>query len=252
MVYRKRKVYKKRKTSLTGRKGKFQRTYRKNSYNRVKTYIDNPFPGSIKTRQNCAQSGATYLQSVTNVPSYLELAKVVPTLPFGLVTGGANSNESIQFHTIYTKFYSFWKPSYASLQFTFHNQGTGDVKVVCGLADDQLMPSKMATALVSIDEAGMQPYTQSKILESTGGSRYNRHTFNFKISIAKWQKRMALTDAQTIAQLSGGGLPQQFPVAYCAIQGADGTNLANLQVSSKMVMYNRYFDRKDAFIAKQS
>ena len=245
----KKRTYKKRawKNNNTGNKKRFRKTYNRNTQNRIKTYIDNPFPASIMTRQNCSQSGVVLTQSAIGAPEYDLLCKIQASGPW---QQSGLTSENVQYHRIYTSYYDKWMAHYAVLQIRVHNTGSDDCKVVLGLSDDQTQVTDLQSANVNIDEAGMLPFTQSKILESDGGSRYNRGTFNFKINITKWIKRMGVNPAQAYGNLNAGVVPQLYPILWMAFETVDGANPAKVNVTSKMTLYNRYFERQDDQLAK--
>lgn len=238
--------YKKRKSNHLRRKG-FKKVYRRNYQNTVKTYQGNPFPGKLKVKQNVSQCGVILQQSQAGAPTYEDIANLYQSFPF---QQSGLTNETAQWHRIYTDYYDKFRVEYAYVSLTITNSGQDDVKVVAAISDAESIVSDMQTANVNISEAAMQPWAQSRNLESSGGSRYNRCTFNFKFNLNTWAKRNDIIDTQRYGFLQGSTTPIKYPVLYLAFQSIEGNNLAKINVQTRLSFYSTYFDRQDQEISK--
>jgi hypothetical protein len=239
------RTYKKKRSNRLARKG-FKKRWNRNKQNQVKTYIGNPFPGRIKVKQNVSQCGTTINQSNINSVTYKSLINLYQSFPF---QQSGMTNESAQWHRIYTNYYDKFQVEFAYISVTIMNTGIDDCKVVAAISDDQDIVGNMQNNNVNISEATMQPWSQSRTLEANGGSRYNRTTFNFKFNLGTWAKRNNVTDAQRYGYLGGSTTPVLYPQLYLALQSVQGNNLATINVQSKVSFYSSYFDRQDASIA---
>ena len=245
MVYRRRTYRKKRKTTYaTGARTK-KRFRRPNTGNKISVKVGNPWPRSIVTKNNWCENAFYLEQTAVGTPNYFSALRLNSAYDPNL--NPALGQESVQYHSIYRRYYDQYIVQYVTIEMQVRNQGNSDCRILAGIADDQNMVQNMTVGPVSTAEAEMQSNVQTKILEGDQGSRYNRGKMYFKFSVTAWNKRMqrALNSQSALVNAS----PTIYPILWVGID-SEGTNTAKVNIDFKASFTTRYFDRQQAAIMK--
>ena len=239
-----------RKGKSTYNKRKFRKTYNKNYQNTKYLYIDEPFPPSIKTRQNWSRASTILAQGTANQQMVIEALRLSSAHDPAISIGG--SQEAVQYHNVYSRYYDYYTASYATITIKLRNVGEIDMRVACAIADNQNTASEMITTAVNQDEIEMQKYTQSRLLEADQGSRYNRGTMSFKFNLNTWAKRNKVDPSAHSSQVALD--PNTYPLFYIAYVNDQpqlaGSSPGQIVADIKMTLWNRYHERQQASLMK--
>lgn len=126
---------KKRKSNSKYSKKKFDKTYSKNRQNSVNTKVGDPFPPQIATRNNWAETSADIAQALPGAPTVQTMLKLGSAYDPAAAPG--LNQESIQYHNIYSRYYSQYCVTYVKVNIKWRNTGSNDARVICGISDDQ-------------------------------------------------------------------------------------------------------------------
>lgn len=221
---------------------KFRRSYHRNKQNTRMVKVGAPFPPCIATKNNWAETSADIAQATPGAPTVQTLLNL--NSAFDPAAAPGLSQESVQYHDIYTRYYSDYTVTYVKVNLKWRNTGTNDCRIVCGIADDSQTPGQMGS--INMNEMQMQNYTQTRVLESDQGSKYNRGNMTFKFNIAKWWKRMKL-DPEDYSSTTPSN-PLQSPVLWYAIKSENAALTALCKVDITATFYTKYSRRRDAAI----
>jgi len=234
--YAKKKKYYRKKTSYL-RKGRFKKTYQKNRQNARRTKVGQPFPACLSIRNNWCENSADIAQAQPGAPTSATMIKLGSA--YDPAASGGFTQESIQYHNIYRRYYAQYCVNYVKVSLKWRNTGTNDARIICGIADDQAVPPLFGN--VNINEFEMQPYTQARVLESDQGSKYNRGTMTFKFNLNQWAKRMKIDPESRSATVLND--PLYYPVLWYAIQSENVATTALVKVDIQATFYTEYSKR---------
>ena len=223
-------------------KKKFNKTYSKNRQNTVNTKVGNPFPPQIATRNNWAETSADIAQIIPGSLTWNTLLKLGSA--YDPAASPGLSQESVQFHNIYSRYYSQYCVTYVKVNLKWRNTGQNDARIVCGISDDQ----NPTFTNVNMNEFQMANYTQTRVLEADQGSRYNRGNMTFKFNLNKWKKRNKINPEDWASVVATD--PAKYPILYYAIQSESPAQTALVKVDITATYYTKYSRRNQTNIMK--
>lgn len=224
-------------TSQTSTK-KYIRKYNKNTSNMLNINVPYPFPPQLKLKQNWAETSVDLAQATPGGPSIGGMLRLSSAWDPAL--SPVLNQESVQWHDLYSRYYSEYKVTYVLINILARNTGTNDVRLLFGIADDQNVPGNITA---NMNEMQMQNYTKTRILESDQGSKYNRAYYTFKFDVTNWTKRMNV-DPEDHASIVATN-PAKYPVLWYAIESENPAVTGLVKLDITMQFYNTYSRRNE-------
>jgi len=251
MYYKKKTRKNYRKKSSYGNNSRFTKKYTRNTHNkRAGKAVLEPFPAVLKVRSNWASIADVLEQTVKNELQIFDLVKLSSAKDPSSATG---NQEAVQYHNLYSRYYGVYQATYVTVKIALRNTGPLDMRVVAGIADNPAAVANMQTAGVNIEEMEMQKYTQSRVLESGSGSKYNRAYMTFKFNITKWAKRNNIDPEDSSSSVASD--PGETPVLYIGIindNSPSASVVSSITADTKMIMWTKYSERKQEAIMKSN
>jgi len=241
-TYKKKRTYRKRKNNTRTTKSRFKKSYSSNRQNALVTKVGHPFPPNLATKNNWAETSVDIAQALPGTVFQANMLRLNSAYDPALST--ALGQESVQYHNIYNRYYAKYYVSYVKVNLKWRNTGNNDCRIVAGISD-QTNPIFLN---VNMNEFQMAKYTQTKVLESDQGSRYNRGNMTFKLNLNHWAKRNKFNAENVSAAVNAN--PTQYPTLWFAIQSEDDAQTALAKVDITATFYTKYNQRIESTIMK--
>lgn len=248
----KKRVYRK-KTAVTsnGRAATFNKMFKSNYTNLGTAWTSIPFPSVIKHRASWVEN--KYEMATTGGGlqyTQLPLIRLNDALdPFMIAAVPPLTQESVRYHTIYSRYYEQYSINFAyikvEVRMPLNNSGQAqgdDARVLMGIGDTV---ATSAISIPNVEEIEMFPGVQSRLIEASQGSKFNRQTLYFKFDVKKWWARNKIPNDARATPV--GSSPAESPCLW-ALVAADTNNPfanVNVQFDFKGLFYTKYSVRDD-------
>lgn len=227
-----------RKSSSQASTKKYFKKYNTNVSNMMNTNVPYPFPPQIKLKQNWAETSVDLSQALPGGPTIGGMLRL--SSAYDPALSPVLNQESVQWHDLYSRYYSEYKVTYILVNILARNTGTNDCRLLFGIADDQVVPGNITA---NMNEMQMQNYTKTHILESDQGSRFNRANYTFKFNVARWAKRMNVDPDEWASIVATD--PTKYPVLWYALESENPATTALVKLDITAQVYNTYSRRNE-------